>query len=83
MNECVQYFYKHTDCTRVEALEAATLHPAQMLHLDKVKGTLNHGADADIVMLDMDLTVKATYLAGRQVWHAPDHLSRTVRVQHD
>jgi len=60
------------ECSRVEALEAATLHPAQLLGIEKSKGTLDFGSDADFVMLDCQLNVCATYIAGRRVWKMPD-----------
>ncbi|KAJ8975217.1 hypothetical protein NQ317_014520 [Molorchus minor] len=45
MIECVQLFVKSTGCTPEYALEAASLHPAQALGIEKTKGTLNFGAD--------------------------------------
>ena len=55
-------------CTVVEALEGATLHPAQVLKLEHKKGTLNYGSDADLVLLDDDLNVHGTFIAGVPVW---------------
>lgn len=52
----------------VFAIEAATLHPAKCLGIEKVKGTLNFGSDADFVMLDDDLMVRSTWIAGKQVY---------------
>lgn len=51
----------------IAAIEAASLHPAQMLGL-KNKGRLDAGCDADIVMMDDSLNVIATFIAGDQVW---------------
>jgi len=53
-----------TECSIVEALQAATLHPAQLLGITHRKGTLNVGADADLVVLDDDLNVRATFVRG-------------------
>ncbi|PNI91400.1 AMDHD2 isoform 9, partial [Pan troglodytes] len=47
-------------CSVESALEAASLHPAQLLGLEKSKGTLDFGADADFVVLDDSLHVQAT-----------------------
>ncbi|KAJ2612796.1 N-acetyl-glucosamine-6-phosphate deacetylase, partial [Coemansia sp. RSA 1694] len=47
--ECVRNFARFTGASVVEALESATLHPAQMLGIAARKGVLAHGADADIV----------------------------------
>ena len=60
-----------TECTKVEALKSATLHPAQMLGISDKKGTLDYGTDADFVLLDDELNVLRTYIAGECVWN-PD-----------
>ncbi|NP_001120283.1 N-acetylglucosamine-6-phosphate deacetylase [Xenopus tropicalis] len=68
MDMCVRHFHEATGCTVEEALEAASLHPAQVLGIQDHKGTLDFGADADFVLLDDSLHVKATYIAGKLVW---------------
>jgi len=69
MVESVQFFYKATECSIVEALESATLHPAQVLGITHNKGTLEYGSDADFLMLDHDnLDLLATFIAGERVW---------------
>ncbi|XP_075686511.1 N-acetylglucosamine-6-phosphate deacetylase isoform X2 [Rhinoderma darwinii] len=68
MDMCVRHFHEATGCTVEEALEAASLHPAQLLGLQHRKGTLNFGAHADFIQLDDNLNVKATYIAGEEVW---------------
>lgn len=68
MDMCVRHFHEATGCTVEEALEAASLHPAQLLGLQNRKGTLDFGADADFVLLDDGLNVEATYIAGEAVW---------------
>ena len=55
-------------CTKVEALEAASLHPAKLLKISDHKGTLNCEADADIILLNEELEVQATFIAGNLVW---------------
>lgn len=52
----------------VECIEAATLHPASVLHMETKKGTLNFGADADFIFLDENLNVLTTFIAGEQAW---------------
>lgn len=68
MDVCIQRFKKMSGCTTVEALEGATLHPAQVLGIEHKKGTLNYESDADLVFLDDDLNVHATLIAGEPVW---------------
>jgi N-acetylglucosamine-6-phosphate deacetylase len=64
----VRQFQASTGCSTVEALEAATLHPAKVLGLQHQKGTLNFGSDADFVILDQNLVPQATYLGGNLAW---------------
>lgn len=68
MNVCIKKFMKATGCTSVEALECATLHPAQALGITQRKGTLNFDSDADFVILDSNLNVTSTYISGECVW---------------
>ncbi|KAG8506379.1 TBC1 domain family member 24, partial [Galemys pyrenaicus] len=70
MDVCVRHFREATGCSAESALEAASLHPAQLLGLEKRKGTLDFGADADFVVLDDALHVQATYISGELVWQA-------------
>uniref|UniRef100_A0A131Z0P1 N-acetylglucosamine-6-phosphate deacetylase n=1 Tax=Rhipicephalus appendiculatus TaxID=34631 RepID=A0A131Z0P1_RHIAP len=71
MDFCVRYLQKSTGCTTVEALESASLHAAEVLGIQKRKGTLDFGADADFVMLDSNLHVLSTWIAGECVWMKP------------
>jgi len=56
------------ECSIVEAVEAASLHPAQVLGIADRKGTLNVGAEADFVLLDADMRVRATFVGGELAW---------------
>ena len=57
------------ECSIVEALESATLHPAQALGIEKVKGTLDFGADADFILVDKDsLDLVSTWIGGQCVY---------------
>ncbi|XP_076249833.1 N-acetylglucosamine-6-phosphate deacetylase [Calliopsis andreniformis] len=69
MLKCVRHFKEATGCSIVEALEAATLHPARTLGIEKVKGVLNYGADADFVMLDKNLQLLSTWISGECVYN--------------
>ena len=50
-----------------ECLPCATLNPARLLGLEKQKGVIAPGADADLALLDHDYHVTQTYVRGRQV----------------
>lgn len=56
------------DCSIVQAIEAASLKPAQCLNIENAKGTLDFGADADFILLDDDLNVLSTWIAGDCVY---------------
>lgn len=56
------------ECSIGEAMEAASLHPAQFLEIDDHKGSLEVGKDADFILLNDKLEVQATYIAGEKVW---------------
>lgn len=71
MDKCVRHFITATHCSTAEALAAASLHPAQVLGIDDRKGTLKHGSDADMVLLNKDLHVEATCIGGKIVWSQP------------
>jgi len=71
MDQCVRQFKSATGCSTAKALEAASLHPAKVLGIQRCKGTLEYGADADMVLLDQELCVQATCIAGEIVWKNP------------
>lgn len=67
--ECVNNFRRWTSATTAEALNAVTFTPAKMLGLEKVKGTLDHGADADLVVLGETIdSYSGPSLTVDQVW---------------
>jgi N-acetylglucosamine-6-phosphate deacetylase len=68
MDTAVRYFQKSTNCSLVEAIEVASLRPAQVLGIQESKGTLKEGADADFLILDDNLYVQACYIAGQCAW---------------
>lgn len=68
MDMCVRHFKQASGCSVEEALEAASLHPAQLLGITHRKGNLDYGSDADLVLVDDALNVKATYISGEEVW---------------
>ena len=72
MDTCVKRFHRFTGCSVGEALLCATLHPAMVLKRHEARyqseapiGILELGAKADIVLLNDDLDVLRTWVAGR------------------
>jgi N-acetylglucosamine-6-phosphate deacetylase len=60
MDQAVRNLCTFTGCSIVEALEAASLKPARILGIEKQKGTLEPGADADLIFLDDQLRILET-----------------------
>ena len=46
-----------------------------VLHIEKKKGTLDFGADADFIFLDENLQVLSTFIAGEQAWAVDEQWS--------
>ena len=51
-----------------EAIQMASLIPAKSVGIDDVCGKLREGYQADFIVLDYDLNLKATYLDGKEVY---------------
>lgn len=51
-----------------EAIQMASLIPAKSVGIDDVCGKLREGYQADFIVLDYDLNLKATYLGGEEVY---------------
>lgn len=64
MDYCVRHFIHVVGCSVAFALAATTLHPAQCMKITDRKGTLDFGSDADFILLNDDVRVLKTYIAG-------------------
>lgn len=51
-----------------EAIQMASLVPAKSVGIDNICGKLHEGYEADFIVLDYDLNLKATYLNGEEVY---------------
>ncbi|KAG5898305.1 hypothetical protein JTB14_022994 [Gonioctena quinquepunctata] len=67
MIQCVRFFMDATGCGPEYALEAASLHAAMVLGIERTKGTLDFGADADFIVLDDKFEILSTWIAGECV----------------
>lgn len=65
LDECVRNFYNFTGCSISEAIATVTSHPAQLLRRSTEMGSLRVGSVANFVILDQFLTVRDTYINGR------------------
>jgi N-acetylglucosamine-6-phosphate deacetylase len=84
MLQCVNNLIEMTGCTVSAAIACATLHPARALRIERRKGCIAVGADADLVLLESSgsgrgnaLSLVATFAMGCEVYrHAEDaHLT--------
>jgi N-acetylglucosamine-6-phosphate deacetylase len=67
MNEMVNAFRDLVGGPLWHAVRMASLTPAQIVHADNEIGSLARGKWADVILIDEDVDVKATYLAGRRI----------------
>ena len=67
LGEIARRFREFTGCSTAEALDTVTIVPARLLGIDAAKGSIAPGKDADLVLLNQDLSVHATLVSGRVV----------------
>jgi N-acetylglucosamine-6-phosphate deacetylase len=71
--ECLNNFTRWTGASLPQALKTVTSSPARMLGLEGVKGSLEEGADADLVIFSEscdagDLVIDQVWKFGCQVY---------------
>jgi N-acetylglucosamine-6-phosphate deacetylase len=67
MNQMVRVFHELVGCPLWQAVRMGSLTPARILGVADQLGSLAKGKQADILLLDPQLDVKAIYVAGEQV----------------
>ncbi|NQV32382.1 MAG: N-acetylglucosamine-6-phosphate deacetylase [Phycisphaeraceae bacterium] len=68
LSELVKRTLTLTGCSRRAAIDMVTKNPARLLGLDRKKGAIQVGMDADLVLLNEDLSVHTTCVAGNVVY---------------
>lgn len=63
----VRNYIKLVGASIPEAVQTVTLNPARILGVDKSKGSICEGKDADLVVFDSDINVSLTMVGGRIV----------------
>jgi N-acetylglucosamine-6-phosphate deacetylase len=58
-------FKSFSGSTFSEAIDTVTINPARILGIDHIKGSLEAGKDADIVLIDASFKVRTTIISGR------------------
>lgn len=73
LDECVRNMKQMVPHSSiVDVVQCATLHPARALNIQANKGTLQFGSDADFIILNDQLDVLATFVAGNRVYVSSD-----------
>jgi N-acetylglucosamine-6-phosphate deacetylase len=64
LNDAVKNVWANTDLALYEVVAAASLNPANAIGMGDVKGSLEVGKDADIIITDEQFNVKKTIMQG-------------------
>lgn len=68
LNKAIFNILKNTDLKIYEAVALATLNPAKQLKIDKAKGSIAIGKDADLAIFDENLKVNTTISEGKTIY---------------
>jgi N-acetylglucosamine-6-phosphate deacetylase len=71
LDRAVRNVMSFAGLTLSHALTMASAAPAEAMGWTRRKGVLEPGADADVILLDSELNVRLTMVAGRTVYRAP------------
>ena len=67
MNRAVRNLREYTAASIIDVVKPATINPARVLGLEDRKGVIAVGKDADLVIFDDNIDVKATIVGGKIV----------------
>lgn len=68
LNQAIKNFYENTTLKLNEVIQLASLNPAKSLKIDKIKGSLEIGKDADIAIFDSNMDCYMTIVEGKIVY---------------
>jgi N-acetylglucosamine-6-phosphate deacetylase len=68
LRNAFEFGQEHAGLTLNQAVQMATATPAEALGLAGRKGTIQPGADADIIVLDAGFNIQHVMVGGRLVW---------------
>ncbi len=69
LSQLLQKLVTLTDCRPDIAIRTVTENPARLLGIEKRKGSIAPGKDADLVLLEHDCSVHTTIVGGKIVYH--------------
>ncbi len=64
LNRAVHNFMENTGIDLVSAIQLVTLNPAKQIKMDHIKGSIEIGKDADMVLCNDELEIFATFVKG-------------------
>ena len=70
LNNAVRNMREHTNLPLEQIVRMASINAAKCIGLDKTKGSLEAGKDADIILADENFAMSETIIAGETVWAA-------------
>ncbi len=70
LNKGVWNVYSNSDIPLYECVNCASLNPATVLGIDKTKGSLETGKDADIIITDGEFNIEKTIIKGEIKYEA-------------
>lgn len=70
LNNAIRNMRDHTSLPLEQIVRMASINAAKCIGLDKTKGSLEAGKDADIILADENFAVSETIIAGETVWAA-------------
>jgi N-acetylglucosamine-6-phosphate deacetylase len=68
LSQMLERFIKFTGCPLNTAIRMVTQNPARLLGIEDKKGSIKVGKDADLILLDDNLSVHTTIIAGKIVF---------------
>lgn len=69
MDLCIKSILEHTDIEFKEAIQMCTYNPAKILSMEHIKGSIEVGKDADIVITDRELKIYMTIVEGKIIYN--------------
>jgi N-acetylglucosamine-6-phosphate deacetylase len=68
LNKAVLNIMKYTDLKIYEAVALASFNPAKLINMDKSKGSIKIGKDADLIIFDEELKVDLSISGGKIIY---------------
>lgn len=68
LNKAVFNMLKYTDLEIYEAVALASINPAKLINIDRTKGSIKIGKDADLIIFDEELKVDLSILEGKIIY---------------